>query len=608
MVAGVRQPQNEMMQMLTKMMERLDCLDHLESERATPPPRRSTGACQQRQTGAPPRRDNQNPRKPVVCHKCGKEGHFARGCAARRSQPPGTLGAKGRACEGNPIQASPEHLNNFIVNVNAAMSSFFIQGRLFKHPMSFLVDTGSPVSLLQSKVWNLLKPPGTVLSPWGGNKLAGVNGTDLHCRGSFDVTITIMSKTFLLTMLIIDNLAVDAILGLDFLEANHCTLNIGDRLLQIPACKSQIPLNTHEHCRKHTPVYAILADTVQVPAYSELEVMVSIPDTNIGTSCVLEATDSKATVMVARALVVPTNEITPIRLLNPYSEPTTIYKGCKIATLEEVDPVIPISAVTDKSSRTTTPDLNDALWDIVSRSATKLDDIQQQDLYKLLQQYRDVFAADKHDLGYTNALKHQINTGDAPPIRQRARRVPPARRQEAKNLLNDMLNNNIIQPSSSPWASPVVLVQKKDGSLRFCIDYRKVNAVTRKDAYPLPRVDDSLDTLACCKWFTTLDLLSGYWQVEVAEKDREKTAFITQEGLFEFTKMPFGLCNAPATFQQLMDLILAGLQWKNCLVYLDDILIIGKTFKEHNDNLGLVFSRLREAGLKLQSVLCAKSR
>ena len=155
------------------------------------------------------------------------------------------------------------------------------------------------------------------------------------------------------------------------------------------------------------------------------------------------------------------------------------------------------------------------------------------------------------------------------------------------------------------WTSAVVLVKKKDGSLRFCIDYRKVNAVTRKDAYPLPRVDDALDALACCKWFTTLDLLSGYWQVEVDPKDREKTAFTTYDGLFEFLKTSFGLCNAPAAFQRLMDLVLAGLQWTNCLVYLDDLLIIGKSFEEHSQNLQLVFERLRRAGLKLKPSKCA---
>ena len=204
------------------------------------------------------------------------------------------------------------------------------------------------------------------------------------------------------------------------------------------------------------------------------------------------------------------------------------------------------------------------------------------------------------------SLNIKIDTGDSPPIRQRPCRMPPAHRQEAKHLLKDMLNNNIIQPSSGPWASPVVLVRKKDGSLRFCIDYRKVNAVTRKDAYPLPRVDGTLDTLACCKWFTTLDLLSGYWQVAVDPKDREKTAFTTYDGLFEFKKMPFGLCNAPATFQRLMDLVLAGLQWNNCLIYLDDVLIIGKTFEEHLSNLNLVFNRLREVGLKFKLSKCVK--
>lgn len=139
-----------------------------------------------------------------------------------------------------------------------------------------------------------------------------------------------------------------------------------------------------------------------------------------------------------------------------------------------------------------------------------------------------------------------------------------------------------------PWASPVVLV-KKDGSLCFCVDYRKLNLVTRKDAYPLPRIEDTLITPEGSQWFTTLDLLSGYWQVEVAEEDREKTAFAMTEGLYEFRVRPFGLCNAPATFQHLMDLVLADLQWSHCLVYLDDIIVPGRTFKEHLEKLKLVF-------------------
>ena len=121
-----------------------------------------------------------------------------------------------------------------------------------------------------------------------------------------------------------------------------------------------------------------------------------------------------------------------------------------------------------------------------------------------------------------------------------------------------MLKKDVIKSSTSPWASPIVLVRKKDWSSRFCIDYRKVNAVTQKDAYPLPRVDETLDTLSGSRWFTTLDLISGYWHVEVNPEDAEKTAFCTHEGLFEFKVMPFGLCNAPATFQRLMDAVLAG--------------------------------------------------
>ena len=201
-------------------------------------------------------------------------------------------------------------------------------------------------------------------------------------------------------------------------------------------------------------------------------------------------------------------------------------------------------------------------------------------------------------------MQHHIDTGDAKPIRQQARRVPLPRRETVHTLLNEMLAKGIISPSKSPWASPIVLVAKKDGSTRFCIDYRKVNLVTRKDAYPLPRVDDTLDTLTGSAWFSTIDLRSGYWQVEVSPNDREKTAFCTQEGLFQFNVMPFGLCNAPATFQRLMDCVLAGLQWTSCLVYIDDIIIMGKSFEDHLHNLQQVFDRLKHAGLKLHPAKC----
>ena len=163
---------------------------------------------------------------------------------------------------------------------------------------------------------------------------------------------------------------------------------------------------------------------------------------------------------------------------------------------------------------------------------------------------------------------------------------------------------DVIEPSSSPWSSPVVLVRKKDGTYRFCVDYRQLNKLTKKDAHPLPRIDDTLDSLQGSCWFSTLDLASGYWQVEVDPAHKEKTAFTTPFGLHQFKVMPFGLCNAPSTFQRLMELVLAGLQWSICLVYLDDIIIHSKTVKEHLARLREVFTRLRQAGLKIKPAKC----
>ena len=171
-------------------------------------------------------------------------------------------------------------------------------------------------------------------------------------------------------------------------------------------------------------------------------------------------------------------------------------------------------------------------------------------------------------------------------------------------MIHDMLDKGIIRPSSSPWAAPIVLAKKKDGSLRLCIDYRRLNAVTKRDSFPLPRTDSIIDATAGAQWYSTLDLESGYWQVEVYPPDRAKTAFVVPFGLYEFFTMPFGLTTAPATFQRLMQTVLNELVPKDCLIYMDDIIVHGRTIREHNQRLTEVLMRLREAGLTVKSKKC----
>ena len=207
-------------------------------------------------------------------------------------------------------------------------------------------------------------------------------------------------------------------------------------------------------------------------------------------------------------------------------------------------------------------------------------------------------------MGRTSRVYHTIDVGDAKPIKQRWYRTSRPEGQFIQEEIQRMLQQNLIERSRSAWASPVVLVRKKNGKMRFCVDYRQLNQVTKKDSYPLPRIDDMLDALGSSSWFTSLDLASGYWQVEVAPEDREKTAFITQFGTYQFLVMPFGLCNAPATFQRLMDDVLEGILWKFVVVYLDDLNVYSTTFEQHLEHLRIVFERLKKAGLKLNPEKC----
>ena len=230
---------------------------------------------------------------------------------------------------------------------------------------------------------------------------------------------------------------------------------------------------------------------------------------------------------------------------------------------------------------------------------------EEQDTAKqLLRAYADTFSAGSHDVGCTQLVEHQIPLTNTDPVRQRHRRIPPAQFMLVKEHIQDLLRQGIVRHSTSPYASPIVIVQKKTGEIRLCVDYRELNARTRRDAYPLPRIDETLDALSGAKWFSTLDLASGYNQVPMAEADRDKTAFCTPFGLFEFNRMPFGLCNAPGTFQRLMERIFGDQSLQSLLLYLDDIVVFSGSFTQHLQRLELVLSRLRQQKLKLKLTKC----
>ncbi|KAJ8006767.1 hypothetical protein DPEC_G00110630 [Dallia pectoralis] len=219
---------------------------------------------------------------------------------------------------------------------------------------------------------------------------------------------------------------------------------------------------------------------------------------------------------------------------------------------------------------------------------------------ELLIMYADVFTRDDRELGCTDIIQHEIPVTDESPVRQRYRRLPPSLYEEVKAHIKQQLQQGAISESCSPDSSHLVIVKKKDGSLRVCVDYRQLNAKTRKDAYPLPRIEESLDALCGAQWFSTLDLASGYHQVVMAEKDRQKTAFCTPFGLYEYNQMPFGLCNAPGTFQRLMERILGDERFQSLLLYLDHVVVFSSSFKQYLICLQLVLSGFRKYGLKVK--------
>ena len=225
------------------------------------------------------------------------------------------------------------------------------------------------------------------------------------------------------------------------------------------------------------------------------------------------------------------------------------------------------------------------------------------EIMDMLSEFKDMWSG---RLGRIGATKHRIELkSGARLIYQAPYRAGPIAREKEKTEIDRMLRAGVIEPTSAEWASPVVFVHKKDGTMRFCVDYRKLNAVTVRDSYPLPRMDECIDSFGDATVFTTLDCNSGYWQVEIAEEDRDKTKFASHSGLYRFLRMPFGLKNAPATFQRAVDIILSRVKWETALVYLDDVIFYSRTVTEHMAHVREVLRLLHTAGVLLKLAKCA---
>ena len=226
--------------------------------------------------------------------------------------------------------------------------------------------------------------------------------------------------------------------------------------------------------------------------------------------------------------------------------------------------------------------------------------------HEMLMEYHDIFSLNDNELGCASQVKHNIKLTNDEPFKEWFQHIPPLLLEEVRTHMNDMLQAGAIRPSSSPWCNAVVLVWKKDGGLCFCIDFRKLNARTKKDSYPLPCIHEMLESLEGSRIFSSVDFKLGFWQVEKDEASKQYTAFtVGSLGFFECEHMPFGLCNAPTMFHRLMQNCLGELNLTYCLIYLDDIITFSTDEDDHLHHMRVIFDRFRVEHLKLKPSKCS---
>ena len=541
---------------------------------------------------SPPARPGRDQQGRVRCYRCNGMGHYARDCSAA---PMGSGSAQQQTTLGSVQQEKPSNSSQVRGTVSGrSVNETYLRMTIGGKQVDCLLDTGSDVCLLPTRVVGRV-----AISPTSQTLLAA-NGTDIRVRGEINVEAMIGEYIYDVRAFVCDQVS-DAILGMDFLRQYEALWDFGTGQINLGGISQRLMQKG-----KASWVRRIIAvDTVEVPPLSECVLPGNVlfrcaPNCSQGSSWMTKSGELPGGLRVSRTLLPERTFDVPVRVLNITNRKIRVRAGSVLADLEPAD-------LEDTEVHVAVPLISERQV-LVDELVGRVDEAVPTEIREQLQQalvdYSGVFSTGENDLGRTSIARHEIDTGDARPIRQPLRRHPPAHQTAIREHVTQMLQQGIIEPAQSPWASNIVLVKKKDGSLRCCVDYRHLNSVTRKDAYPLPRTDACLDAMAGAQWFSTFDFRSSYHQVEVRPEDADKTAFICRDGLFRFKTMPFGLCGAPATFQRLMDLVMAGLNFDICLVYLDDIIVFSSTLEHHLQRLRLVLDRIQKSGLKLKSSKC----
>ena len=462
-----------------------------------------------------------------------------------------------------------------------------------------LVDSGSQVSAISESCYNELlnqEPPIVDTSKW--LKVTAANGLDIPYLGYIELPISLN--------------------GVSLPDAGFLVFkdSPSDSRQGIIGCNI---LNKLQKFEEKTSFVKIPCDT-KLPAFSAstvwCRVMNCLQRPTLVQGFQSFSSSLPRNVIVLDSVAYPTDNFIPVKILNISAEDIWLNKKQRIGIAYPADVQdnnchvsvsqngIDVTLPDSNTSESPALDLNNFKIDLDSLRDV-LSDTQCQQFKTLLCKYSDVFSLNEDDLGYTDLVKHTISLKDDIPVKLPHRRVPPHLIREVKEHVGKMLRQKVIRPSNSSYASQAVIVRKPDGSIRLVTDFRDLNRKTILDAYPLPRIDSALDCLQNARFFCSLDLAQGYFQVGIQEEDIHKTAFrVGSGGLYEYLRLPMGMSNSPATFMRLMDACFGDKQFEDLIVYLDDILLWGSSIENVFEKLEMVFQRLQKYGLKLKPEKC----